>query len=114
MPHLSEATSKLSENIPYVGHAASTLSGTLGGAIAYETACDALVCFDDFERSGDSLKPKDMLGLITQPREERDCDVALILNYSQLDNDEEDFLKHSEKAIDLHVLSQPSHKKLLT
>ena len=44
---------------------------------------DTLVCFDDFERQT-TIKAEDVLGLITELREERGCKVALIFNAEQL------------------------------
>ena len=41
---------------------------------------DVIVCFDDFERLSDKLDMKDILGLISELKEQKNCKVALILN----------------------------------
>ena len=75
-------------------------------ALAPFAVRDTLVCFDDFERQT-NIKAEDVLGLITELREERGCKVALIFNAEQLRN-KETYLTYREKAIDFEVLYSPT------
>ncbi len=56
--------------------------------LAYMSVRNEIVCFDDFERRGDGLKVKDVLGLISSLRNERECKVVLILNDEKLKDEE--------------------------
>lgn len=75
-------------------------------ALAPSTVRDTLVCFDDFERQT-TIKAEDVLGLITELREERGCKVALIFNAEQL-GAKEAYRAYREKAIDFEVLYAPT------
>jgi hypothetical protein len=75
-------------------------------ALAPSSVRDTLVCFDDFERQT-SIKAEDVLGLITELREERGCKVALIFNAEQL-GAKDAYRAYREKAIDLEVLYAPT------
>lgn len=44
-----------------------------------------IVCFDDFERISDNLSLKDVLGLISQLKEQKNCKVAMIYNQDKLE-----------------------------
>jgi len=57
-----------------------------------------IVCFDDFERMSDNLKLKDVLGLISELKEQKECHVVMILNKGELKND--DLSKYKDKIID--------------
>ena len=58
-----------------------------------------LICIDDFKRRGEGLKPKDVLGLISSLREQRNCKVVLILNYEHLDEEaRQEFETHLERS----------------
>ena len=68
-----------------------------------------LVCIDDFERKSDSLPMKDVLGLISFLKEERDCKVALIfsdMNFSE--NDRQAYTQFREKVVDVEVRFSPT------
>lgn len=67
---------------------------------------DTLVCFDDFERQT-AIKAEDVLGLITELREERGCKVALIFNAEKL-GAKDAYRCYREKAIDFEVLYEPT------
>jgi hypothetical protein len=65
--------------------------------IMFASARNHLICIDDFERRGEGLKPKDVLGLISLLREQRKCKVVLILNDEHLDEDDrQEFETHLE------------------
>jgi len=44
-----------------------------------------IICFDDFERLSDKLSLKDVLGLISQLKEQKKCKIIMILNEKELD-----------------------------
>ena len=68
-----------------------------------------IVCFDDFERRGKGLDTKDVLGLISFLREQRNCKVALILNDERLEGHERiEFETHLEKVLDISLVYEPS------
>ncbi len=76
---------------------------------AFGLVRDQLVCLDDFERRGDSLEPKDVLGLVSFLREQRNCKVVMILNDQHLDEKVRDeFETHLEKVVDVSLIYEPT------
>lgn len=75
-------------------------------ALAPSAVRDTLVCFDDFERQT-TIKAEDVLGLITELSEERNCKVALIFNADQLGT-KDAYRAYREKTIDFEVLYAPT------
>jgi hypothetical protein len=72
--------------------------------IIFASVRNHLICIDDFERRGEGLKPKDVLGLISLLREQRKCKVALILNDEHLDEEaRREFETHLEKVVDVSL-----------
>ncbi|WP_173998901.1 P-loop NTPase fold protein [Agrobacterium rubi] len=70
---------------------------------------DQIVCFDDLERMSDSLKIKDVLGLISLLKEKKRCKVVLLLNRDALEGqDAEDFRVQLEKVIDINLEYDPT------
>lgn len=68
-----------------------------------------LICIDDFERKSDSLPMKDVLGLISFLKEERDCKVALIfsdMNFSE--ENRQAYTQFREKVVDVEVRFSPT------
>lgn len=59
---------------------------------------NVIVCVDDFERMSDKLKLKDVLGLISELKEQKNCHVVMILNKDELKD--EDLSKYKDKIID--------------
>jgi hypothetical protein len=73
--------------------------------IMFASVRNHLICIDDFERRGEGLEPKDVLGLISLLREQRKCKVALILNDEHLDEKaRQDFETHLEKVVDVSLV----------
>jgi hypothetical protein len=68
---------------------------------------DRLVCIDDLERKGEQLRSADILGLISQLKEDRKCKVVLLLNDEQLD-DRTEFESYLEKVVDINVRFAPT------
>jgi hypothetical protein len=75
----------------------------LGGSMAtilHSLVTDTLVCFDDIERKGLGLAMRDVLGLASLLKEQRNCKVVLIINDNELGAESEEFRVHGEKIID--------------
>lgn len=67
------------------------------------------VCLDDLERSGDSLRIRDVLGLASMLKEQRRCKVILLLNEERLDDADKDELQRQlEKVVDVSLVFEPS------
>ncbi len=67
---------------------------------------DVIVCFDDFERISDKLKLKDVLGLISELKEQKNCQVVMILNKDKLKD--KDLSKYKDKIVDFDFNYEPS------
>lgn len=70
---------------------------------------NAIVCFDDFERISDKLELKDVLGLISELKEQKKCIVVMILNKDELDD--KDFSKYKDKIVDYDLNYEPTPKE---
>ncbi|WP_256805531.1 P-loop NTPase fold protein [Pseudomonas kurunegalensis] len=90
--------------IPFVG----SFGGVID-SIQYSLVSDTIICIDDFERRGKSLSARDVLGLVSNLVESKDCSVILILNEGSLEKSDE-FFTFSEKVFDYEVLYSPSTK----
>ena len=55
------------------------------GPVWYLALSRTMICIDDIERHGKNLELRDVLGLITQLKEQKRCKVCLILNDEALD-----------------------------
>jgi hypothetical protein len=89
----------LLELIPKVGDIIKAL-----GTFYFSTVRNQIICIDDLERRSSRLEVKDVLGLISYLKEERQCKIVLLLNDGELGDDGEDeFRRHFEKTIDIHV-----------
>jgi len=75
-------------------------------SLAYLSMKETLICIDDLERKGSGLNIKDILGLVTQLKEQKKCKVVILLN----DGEEglEDYKKYREKVIDIELEFAPS------
>ncbi|CAB5496436.1 hypothetical protein THERMOT_520 [Bathymodiolus thermophilus thioautotrophic gill symbiont] len=75
---------------------------------------DVIVCFDDFERLSSSMKLEEVLGLISELKEQKNCKVVMILNEGELeDNNKEIFAKYKEKLIDYEFDYNPKPSESL-
>jgi hypothetical protein len=78
------------------------------GPVWFLSVRNAIVCVDDFERRGERLAVRDVLGLVSTLKEHKGCKVALILNDEALENDRAEFEKYLEKVIDASLKFAPS------
>jgi hypothetical protein len=77
--------------------------------ISFLAVRDRIICIDDLERRGTSLRVIDVLGLVSYLTEHRGCKVILILNDEALtDADRKDLARYQEKVIDLSLLFAPT------
>lgn len=67
---------------------------------------NVIICFDDFERVSDKLKLKDVLGLISELKEQKKCTVVMILNKDELKD--EDLSKYKDKIVDYDFNYEPT------
>ncbi len=71
-----------------------------------------IICFDDFERKGESLNIKDVMGLVSILKEQRDCKIVLILSDSNLDKKSyEEYWQFREKVIDIEIKYAPTYEE---
>lgn len=68
---------------------------------------EQLVCLDDLERTGKNLGTREVLGLASLLKEERQCKIVLLLNDEQHDEKEE-FDRQLEKVADVTLTFEPS------
>ncbi|RWM89149.1 MAG: hypothetical protein EOR84_25260 [Mesorhizobium sp.] len=68
---------------------------------------DRLICIDDLERKGEQLRSADILGLISQLKDERKCKIVLLLNDEQLE-DRNEFESYLEKVVDTNLRFAPT------
>jgi len=95
---------KGAENVP----ALREWTGGMAGTALFLLLKDTLICFDDIERKGDDLATKDLLGLASLLKEQRNCKIAFILNDGSMeDKEKENFRRHGEKIIDLELRFSP-------
>jgi hypothetical protein len=94
------------QTLPQAGDYASELQ-----ALSFLSVRERLICIDDLERMGRHLPMKDVLGLISDLRDQKGCKIVLILNDDALEgSDRRDFELYNEKVIDrsLEFAPEPS------
>ena len=77
---------------------------------------NVIICFDDFERISSKIDLKDILGLISELKEQKKCKVIMILNEKELEKlsniegekHSDIFKTYKEKIIDIDLLFEPS------
>ncbi len=69
-----------------------------------------LVCIDDFERKGDDLNIKEILGIVAMLKEQKNCKVVLILNNEILKkaDTKNEYQQFREKVIDINLMFNPT------
>lgn len=66
---------------------------------AFFAVREHLICLDDLERAGSGLGAREVLGLVSQLKEERKCKIVLLLN-DEKHNDKVEFERQIEKVAD--------------
>lgn len=119
-PDVSTLRSTL-ERAGTIGRKAKPLYGTILSALGIKDAGEALsraaflsvrkqiVCLDDLERAGASLQIRDVLGLVSMLKEQRNCKIVLLLNDEQLGEEgKEEFQRLLEKVVDVSLVFDPT------
>jgi len=81
-------------------------SASLVDSICFSSVRKTVICIDDLERRSPALELRDVLGLASLLKEERNCKVVFLLN----DGEEglEDFVKYHEKVVDIRLRFEPT------
>lgn len=78
-------------------------------SLAFLSLEKTIICIDDFERKGKSIEAQDVMGLISQLKEQKKCKIILILNDESLSEDSSiDYVKLREKVIDTELRFSPT------
>lgn len=81
-------------------------------SIMFSLVKNAIICLDDLERVGDNLQLKDILGLISNLKEEANCKIVLIFNEDSLDVSHRiAYAKYREKIIDKELYFNPTFEE---
>lgn len=70
-------------------------------------AREQLILIDDLERKGEDLRSVDVLGYISQLRDDRSSKVVLLLNDEELE-DQPEFTSYLEKVVDVYLRFEPT------
>lgn len=98
----SHRFSKL-KDIPYLKNISVGLD-----ALAPYLIRKTIICLDDFERlNTERIKPDEILGFISELKEEKECKIILIFNENELQS-KETYQRYKEKVIDIELLFAPT------
>jgi hypothetical protein len=64
-----------------------------------------LICIDDLERKGEGLSIKDVLGVVSLLKEQKKCQIVILLNDGEEGLD--DYERYREKVIDIELAFEP-------
>lgn len=90
------------KDVPYLKNVSIGLE-----ALAPYLINKTIICLDDFERLNESIKADEILGLISELKEEKDCKIVLIFNEDELKS-KDIYQRYREKVIDIEVLFAPT------
>lgn len=81
----------------------------IGGRALFLMVRQQIVCLDDLERAGESLRARDVLGLVSFLKEQRKCKIAILLNEEALAGENsEQFQRQLEKVADTIIRLDPT------
>ena len=101
---LGRKSTPIASELPLIGKLVKS-----GGALFFSAVRHQIVCIDDLERRGSGLAVKDVLGLISFLKEQRQCKVALLLNEDELDEKGRvEFDVNLEKVVDVKLTFAPT------
>ena len=108
LEELGKKTLPLINGIPMARSFAPALE-----SVAFLSLTKTLICIDDLERKGRNLPVKDILGLISLLKEQKQCKVVLILNDSSFEDPKflEEYEVYKEKVIDIELQLEPSSQE---
>ena len=90
------------------------LGSALIGCISFfkkENFKDVIICFDDFERISDKINLKDVLGIISEYKEQQNCHIVMILNRSKMTAPAKEIQKEDNKNLEYKELKNASQIK---
>jgi AraC-like DNA-binding protein len=91
------------KDVPYLKNLSVGLE-----ALAPHLIRKTIICLDDFERlNADRIKPEEILGFISELKEEKECKIVLIFNEDELQS-KAVYQRYREKVIDIEVLFAPT------
>jgi len=83
--------------------------GTEIHSLTFLSISNTLICIDDVERKGNDLSIKEILGVVSQLKEDKQCKVVILMNQSGLDEaDKSYFKKYREKVVDEELAFRPT------
>ncbi|AWG32164.1 P-loop NTPase fold protein [Burkholderia cenocepacia] len=92
-----ETIDQLKEMIPFGGKHLVIALETIAGSLLRDT----LVVLDDFERLNEKVKMDDLMGLVSELREQAGCKVIVIFNEDGLSTDAKaSYARYAEKVVD--------------
>ncbi len=79
-------------------------------SISYLSVTKTIICIDDIERRSNSLPIGEVMGLVSQLKDQKRCKIVLILNQGELGEpkEQEAFDTYKEKVIDIWLDFEPS------
>lgn len=114
--HLSTVSEKIKEIKTTLGFKDDDSNFGLSGSLLSATMSlfqkkefkDVVICIDDFERKSSKLDIKDILGYLSQLKEQFGCQIVLILNEDKISNDDGTYRDYKEKIVDFEYTYNPS------
>lgn len=123
VPWLQDAHEKLTAKARLAGWLTDLARSTpftdkysrLIASLEYKLVSNYLVCIDDLERKGVNLSIREVMGLIDELANYKNCKVVLIFNDRSLKEkrDKEEFEEYREKVVDAEIEYDPNHKQAL-
>lgn len=95
---------KLASSTPFMKSVSPALE-----AVSFFSIRDTLICLDDLERRSQLLSARDVLGLVSLLKEQRNCKIVLLLNDGE--DGLEEFERYREKVVDVELLFDPTAKE---
>jgi len=105
--NLGKNTVSFLQEIPRIKNINTAIQST-----SYINDKNLIICFDDFERKGEGLNIKDVMGLVSILKEQRDCKIVLIMSDSNLDKKSfDEYWQFREKVIDIEIKYAPTYEE---
>jgi hypothetical protein len=87
----------------------NAMRGFTVGTMAHFFNRNSLIVIDDLERHSAGLPVRDILGVITQLKEERGCQIIIVMNEDALSKDSDaPYFETKEKVIDRELTFEPT------
>jgi hypothetical protein len=92
--------------LPYLDKYVANLSGGFRQIVSLVVR-ETIICFDDFERG--KICAKELLGLVSLFREQKECKAVIILNEDALgDTEKKEFRRYFDKVVDVPIEFAPT------